>query len=77
MKKTDRLCYHPGWPPYNAMTGEKILPGHVWECDCGGNSYCDICGFGHGACPCDCDRFKKTVQKYKNQFKDAWTELAS
>jgi len=76
MKKTEKPCYHPNWPPYNAMTGERIKPGNVWECECGGNSYCDVCGFGRGAMPCDCDRTRTAIDKYKTQFALAWKEMA-
>ena len=60
MKETDKLCYHPNLPPYNSMTGEKILPTKIWECNCGGNSYCPTCGFGKGLWPCPCVKTEPT-----------------
>jgi hypothetical protein len=56
MKKTNRKCSHPGWSPYNPMTGEKIPLGNVWECSCGKNTWCDVCGYGMGSWPCDCHK---------------------
>ncbi len=72
---TKRMCYHPGWPPYNPMTGEKIQPAEIWECKCGMNWGCPVCGFGGGAWPCDCSKsptVEEAVDKYKELFKEAW-----
>ncbi len=79
MTEPKRLCYHPGWPPYNPMTGEKVLPGEIWECACGQNWGCPVCGFGAGAWPCKCrpvNTVESTATKYKNLFSQAWTDLA-
>lgn len=74
--KPKRYCNHPGWPPYNPMTGEKIPPGDIWECACGKNWSCPICGFGAGQWPCDCTNIEKVAEKYKHRFAGAWKELA-
>ena len=70
MNKTEKLCYHPEWPYH--MT----KPGNIWECDCGGNFYCNVCGFGRRVMPCDCDRTRAIVDKYLTRFAPAWKEMA-
>ena len=55
MKKTNKLCYHVGLPEHDQD------PGHIWECDCGGNSYCDVCGYGRAMAPCNCEHVQKIV----------------
>ena len=55
MRETDKLCYHPNYPPYNPMTGEKSQPAKIFSCECGGNTVCPVCKFGSGMLPCKCD----------------------
>jgi hypothetical protein len=56
------VCNHP----------EGIKP----TCRCGANASCPICGYGHGAYPCDCSRVDMAVGKYKERFAEAWKALA-
>lgn len=75
-KMTDRrMCGHPELTP-TQWDQSRPEPVEMVGCACGQNQTCPVCGWGQGAYPCDCNRVKSTVDKYKTRFESAWQKMA-
>ena len=76
-----RMCDHSGWRSYTEPVPEPAEM--VYQCECGENYSCPVCGWGTGTYPCSCMRERHKGQELRvwydeiaERYVGAWEALA-
>lgn len=78
--KPKRMCNHPEWYSYSESKPEPIKI--VYQCECGENWACPVCGWGAGNWPCSCMRegrqeeLRAWYEDTSERYTGAWEALA-
>jgi hypothetical protein len=78
--KLKLMCNHPALFP-TAWNQPRPEPAEmVYDCECGENYSCPVCGWGAGTYPCSCmrreERLRDWYEDISERYAGAWEALA-